>query len=362
MSAIIEKEVRPILKDKLLKYYDTNKRALPWRENTDPYRVWVSEIMLQQTRAGAVIPYFERFMATLPRLEDLARAEETLLHKLWEGLGYYSRVTNLQIAARQILEDFGGQIPSDYQDLVSLRGIGPYTAGAIASIAFNQPVPAIDGNLLRVYSRLYAIEESIDSSQTKKKIFHLAEGDISQDRPGDFNQALMDLANEFCLPKSPSCPQCPLREDCLAYKRGLEGTLPKRRAKGEKKREDWTILVLEKEGRFLIQQRPPKGLLAKLWQFPPLSGHLAPEDVEKYLLERGFIPRNIRKLGGSQHIFSHKIWDMEAYMVSLDPFVVAEEEDFYGPYTWASKEEIQETYPFASALRPYLEEVFTWNG
>lgn len=354
--------MRIILSKKLLKYYDDNRRQLPWRDNPTPYRVWVSEIMLQQTRAAAVIPYYERFLKTLPNIEDLAKAEEDLLNKLWEGLGYYSRVRNMKKAAIEILSNYNGSMPNTYNELIKLPGIGPYTAGAIASIAFGEKVPAIDGNLLRIYSRLHCIDASIDLGKTKKDIFNLVLQDISETRPGDFNQALMDLGSGICLPKNPKCEVCPIQEYCLANKKNQQDLFPKRKEKTRKSKEKWTFLLIENKGEFLIHQRPSSGLLANLWQFPQLSSHFQREDIAKYLEENGFIAKNIVKLNDSQHIFSHKIWDMQAYFIELKHTIAKEEEIFYGPYKWASQEEIKNVYPFASAIAKYVQEVLLWNG
>lgn len=347
---------------KLLDYYDKNKRLLPWRLNPSPYRVWVSEIMLQQTRAGAVVPYYEHFLQALPDVKSLSLAPDNQLNKLWQGLGYYSRVKNMKIAAQEIMEKHQGKIPSNYDELLELKGIGPYTAGAIASIAFNQPVPAIDGNLLRIYSRLYCVEESIDNSKGKKKIFDLVKKDIPDDRPGDFNQALMDLGSGICLPKTPRCSSCPIGEFCLAYKENRQTNFPIRKDKTRKKIEDWTIIILERSGSFLIQQRPSQGLLANLWQFPQLQGHLDKENLQKYLDEKGYIANTIKALPPSQHIFSHKIWNMEAYFVRLNDHIIMEEEASYDSSLWVSPIEIEKVYPFASAIGKYVEEVLTWNG
>lgn len=352
-----------ILSEKLLDYYDKNKRDLPWRINPSPYRVWVSEIMLQQTRVSSVIPYYENFLDALPSVEDLAGADEELLHKLWEGLGYYSRVRNMKKAAQQILEIHGGKLPSSYQALIQLQGIGPYTAGAIASIAFNEVVPAIDGNLLRIYSRLHCIEESIDQAKIKKKVFNLILEDISKDRPGDFNQALMDLGSSICLPKNPKCYICPIRKFCQAYGQNRQGDFPIRKAKTPQKKEDWTFVIAEKGGRFLIQKRPEKGLLAGLWEFLPFSSHLKEKEIISNLEEKGYRLKAIKKLDPSQHVFSHRIWNMEAYFVEvLDESIVMESDTAWESFSWATPEEIKEIYPFSSAMGKYVEEALSWKG
>ncbi|MCD1147779.1 A/G-specific adenine glycosylase [Peptoniphilus sp. KCTC 25270] len=345
-----------MISEKLLNYYDREKRDLPWRESPTPYRVWISEIMLQQTRATAVIPYFQRFLEHFPTVFDLAEAHEDLLHKLWEGLGYYSRAKNLKKAAEKIVSEYGGELPASYEKLLSLPGIGPYTAGAISSIAFQLPVPAIDGNLLRVYSRRFLIEETIDSAKGKKKIFALAEKEISTKRPGDFNQALMDLGNNVCLPKNPKCSICPLKEDCLALEKNCQEEFPKRKEKIKKTDEKWTVLLLEYDGEFFIEKRPSKGLLANLWQFPMIQGHLKLEDVEKFCQENFYIPKNIETLPSSSHVFSHKVWDLIGYKISLERVLVLEEEIPFGEKTWAKKKDLEEVYAFSSALTKYREE------
>lgn len=300
----------------LLDWYRKNARVLPWREDPSPYRVWVSEIMLQQTRVEAVKPYFERFLAALPDLEALASAEEEKLLKLWEGLGYYNRVKNMQKAAVMALEEYGG-LPEAAEELIRLPGIGPYTAGAVASIAFGQPVPAVDGNVLRVMTRLLAYGADISSATVKKEVETALRPHVASD-PRAFNQALMELGATVCLPNgAPKCERCPVASLCAAHRDGQELSYPVKRAKKERRQEYKTIFLLEFDGNTAVYRRPEKGLLAGLWAFPEADDDLEPEEVAPYLEEMGFSVRNVESLGPSRHIFSHVEWHMKGYRVIL---------------------------------------------
>ena len=244
----------------LLAWYDENKRDLPWRGTGDPYRVWVSEIMLQQTRVAAVMPYYQRWMEELPTVEALAAVDEERLMKLWQGLGYYSRARNLQRAARMIVEEYRGRFPDRYEDLLRLPGVGDYTAGAIASIAFSRPVPAVDGNVLRLAARVADIEEDIMDGRVRQMFRRLMEQAMPTNRPGDFNQAMMDLGSAVCLPNSPPlCGQCPLAALCEAKRLGRQGELPVRRKKARRRREEMTVYLLLREGRVALRRREGRG-------------------------------------------------------------------------------------------------------
>ena len=257
----------------LLTWYDENRRVLPWREEVSAYRTWVSEIMLQQTRVAAVLPYFQRFMARYPTVQDLARGDEEELLKLWEGLGYYSRARNLQKAARIVAEDYAGVFPADYKELIALPGIGDYTAGAILSIAFGLPVQAVDGNVLRIASRITGWDRDVQS--TKKEITRWMTEVVPSDRPGAFNQALMDLGSALCLPAAPRCPDCPLRGLCTAEREGSQVRIPVRTPKKDKRPEEKTVFLLRRpDGAVALGQRPKTGLLAGLWEYPNVPGLL----------------------------------------------------------------------------------------
>lgn len=252
-----------------LNWYQKEKRNLPWRYNQDPYRVWISEIMLQQTRVDTVIDYYYRFMEAFPTIADLAKAPEDKLLKIWEGLGYYSRARNLQAAAKQILNEFGGQFPNTIDDIRSLKGIGPYTAGAIGSISFKLSEPAIDGNVMRVVSRLFCIEADIAKASSRKVFDEAMRKIISHEEPGDFNQAMMDLGSSICTPKAPKCEVCPIQAFCLAFKEQRQTEFPVKSKKLKPKDVYYVAGVIENnQQEFLLQQRPESGLLASMWLFP----------------------------------------------------------------------------------------------
>ena len=301
----------------LLRWFHSEKRALPWREEPTPYRVWVSEIMLQQTRVEAVKPYFERFVAALPDVRALARADENTLMKLWEGLGYYSRARHLQSAARLICSDHGGKIPARFDDLLTLPGIGRYTAGAVASIAFGERRPAVDGNVLRVIMRLLACPADILKESTKRAVEEALIARLPEDA-GDFNQALMELGALICLPRGAAhCPSCPLERLCLAKEANLQAELPQKTPPKRRRTEKLTIFLLAKNDKIALEKRPAQGLLAGLWGFPAMEGHLKKKEAEEALQAIGLIPAKLHALPTTQHIFSHITWQMVGWRVEL---------------------------------------------
>ena len=303
----------------LLKWYDGHRRVLPWRENPAPYRVWVSEIMLQQTRVEAVKPYFERFMEALPGIPALAEAPEETLLKLWEGLGYYNRARNLQKAAQAIMAEYGGRMPDSREELLKLPGIGSYTAGAVASIAYGRAVPAVDGNVLRVISRYRADGRDMLNDKVRKSVEEDLKAVMPKDRPGDFNQALMELGAIVCIPNgAPKCGECPWEASCKAHIEGRETEFPKKAAKKARSIEKKTILVIQDAMRAAIRKRPAKGMLAGMYEFPSEEGHLSQEEVLALLKEKGLHPLRIQKLPDSRHVFTHKEWDMIGYAVRVD--------------------------------------------
>ena len=303
----------------LLKWYDGHRRVLPWRENPAPYRVWVSEIMLQQTRVEAVKPYFERFMEALPGIPELAQAPEDKLLKLWEGLGYYNRARNLQKAAQAIMAEYGGRMPDSREELLKLPGIGSYTAGAVASIAYGRAVPAVDGNVLRVISRYRADGRDMLNDKVRKSVEEDLKAVMPKDRPGDFNQALMELGAVVCIPNgAPKCGECPWEASCKAHIEGRETEFPKKAAKKARSIEKKTILVIQDAMRAAIRKRPAKGMLAGMYEFPSEEGHLSQEEVLALLKEKGLHPLRIQKLPDSRHVFTHKEWDMIGYAVRVD--------------------------------------------
>ena len=298
----------------LLAWYDRNQRVLPWRENTDPYRVWVSEIMLQQTRVEAVIPYYERFLSTLPTIEDLANADEQLLMKLWEGLGYYTRVRNLQKSARFICEQYGGVFPPTFEQIRSLPGIGDYTAGAISSIAFELPTPAVDGNVLRVLSRVTADDRNIDDAALKKEYTERLRAIYPAAKRGDFTQSLMELGAIVCLPNGePKCSHCPLKSICQAHLQGREMELPVRTPKKSRKKQQMTVFLLKHGDNVALCKRSSVGLLSGMWEFPNTDGFLTRQQAEEWLQQHGVMAESLKSSGKAKHIFTHIEWDMKIW-------------------------------------------------
>lgn len=346
----------------LLIWYDSHKRILPWREDQSPYRVWVSEIMLQQTRVEAVKPYFDRFMKELPDVTQLAAAKEERLLKLWEGLGYYNRVRNMQKAAQIIMEEYGGSFPEEYDLLVKLPGIGSYTAGAVASISFGQRVPAVDGNVLRIISRLMLYEEDILSQKAKNEVRDALLPMMPRKRSGDFNQALMELGATVCVPNgAPGCKACPWREMCLAYQKGNWQEYPKKAAKKPRKTEQKTVFIIGDGRRLLLHKRPDKGLLAGMYELPCADGWLDEEGLVAKVRELGFSPLRIQYAGEAKHIFTHKEWHMKGYRVLVEPFDFREDSKAalqaqpQGDYVMVTKEETERDYPIPSAFSAFKE-------
>ncbi len=326
----------------LLDWYGRERRILPWREEPTPYRVWLSEIMLQQTRVEAALPYFHRFLEALPTVEALAAAPEEQLLKLWEGLGYYSRVRNLQKAAKQVMEQYGGQLPADYEQLRSLPGIGDYTAGAIASIAFGLPEAAVDGNVLRICSRICGDERDMTSQKIKKeyreRLLPLYEGVVA----GDLTQALMELGATVCLPNgAPLCEACPARDFCAAYEEGEALKYPFKAPKKPRKIQERKVYILRCGERILLHRRPEKGLLAGLWELPNCLKEEScglPFDLEGAVA-----------VGRGKHVFSHIEWHMEGYELEVEAAPLPE------GYIWATAAELGEVYALPSAFSAFRD-------
>ena len=325
----------------LLEWYRENARVLPWRSDPTPYHVWVSEVMLQQTRVTAVIDYYRRFLEALPTVEDLAACPGDVLMKLWQGLGYYSRARNLQKAARVIVETYGGTFPRTYEDIRALPGVGDYTAGAISSIAFGLPRPAVDGNVLRVVSRITADRRDVTRPGTKKDITAALRAVMPLDCPGDFNQALMELGAMVCLPNgAPLCDRCPAADLCAAHRGGTELELPVKPPKKERRVEERTVYLIFRDGRVALRKRPQRGLLAGLWEYPnELSPWPCPVAGEPEFGATG------------KHIFTHIEWRMTACTVE------ACGEDLPEGWVWAGRRALEETYPVPSAFAPFAHVV-----
>lgn len=297
----------------LLAWYDENARTLPWRGIHDPYRTWVSETMLQQTRVETVRGYYDRFLARFPDVAALAAADEADVLKLWEGLGYYSRARNLHQAAQQVVRDFGGEMPREVAQLRKLKGIGAYTAGAIASIAFNERVPAVDGNVIRVVSRLAGIRENVGIPSVRRELEETAASLVPAARPGDFNQALMDLGSAVCVPGTPNCDLCPLRAHCDAYDAGDAEDLPVLPQKNPPKPLDWDVLLIRSGEKILMRQRT-EAMLHGLWVFPMLPGHT--DNPADFAAQMHMPLHTIRNVGDAKHVFTHQIWRMTLYTMT----------------------------------------------
>ena len=337
------------LPDALLPWFDANKRDLPWRQDKEPYHIWLSEIMLQQTRVEAVKGYYARFLAELPNVEALANCDDDRLHKLWEGLGYYSRVRNLKKAAVVLMELHGGVFPSSYEQILALPGIGEYTAGAIASIAFDQKKAAVDGNVLRVYARLMNDATPIDQQNFKAQVRRHLEA-IYPKRAGDFTQALMELGATLCGPNwAPRCEACPCHDFCKAKLAGTAESLPVKSPKKQKRQEDRTVFILECDGAYALVKRPDSGLLAGLWQLPDVVGALDLPEAMEQLETWGMQVRDVRRQLEKKHIFTHIIWNMRGFYMEV--------KTKSSEFSWFSFEEIQKNAALPTAYRQFWEAV-----
>ena len=331
----------------LLSWYKKEKRILPWRENTDAFRVWVSEIMLQQTRVDAVTPYYNRFMERFPTVYDLAAAPEEEVLKLWEGLGYYSRAKNLHKGARMVAEAYGGVLPSDYDALQRIPGIGEYVAGAISSIAYGEPNPAVDGNVLRIISRITESADDITKGAVRRAVFCQLKEIYPEGEAGDFTQALMELGAIRCLPNgAPLCESCPAKGMCLAYAHGTWQDFPQKPPKKERRKEKRTVFLLKNGDAWAISKRPDTGLLASLWEFPATEGNLTCEAAQEYLAGMGLRVYSIQPCGSAKHIFSHVEWHMKGYLCEVEG---------ESAFTWATAEELEKKYTLPSAMKYYYE-------
>lgn len=357
---ILEREEAPLgrserlaaMEKPLLTWYGSRARSLPWRDDPRPYRVWISEIMLQQTRVEAVKPYFERFMNAFPSVEALAAAEDDYLMKMWEGLGYYNRARNLKAAARMVMAEYGGCLPASFEELIKLPGIGSYTAGAIASIAFNIRVPAVDGNVLRVISRVLGDREDIRKASVKSRM----ESELGAVMPADdasrYNQGLIEIGALVCIPGGePKCGQCPLASICLTKRNGWWKEIPYKSPGKPRKIEEKTVFIIEYQDKVAIRKRPPKGLLASLYELPNVEGHTRGGEVSAAL---GLKPENIREvtpLSEAKHIFSHVEWHMTGYRVLLD------DAGDSGEWFMVSKEELDSKYALPNAFNAYTASI-----
>ena len=332
----------------LIKWYQGNKRMLPWRNKKNPYYIWISEIMLQQTRIEAVKIYYERFIREIPDVQTLASIEEEKLLKLWEGLGYYSRAKNLKKAAMKICEEYNGQMPKTYEELIKLPGIGEYTAGAIASIAFNEKIPAVDGNVLRVISRIVGSLKDILLRETKKEVTVKLK-QIMPKEPGDFNEGLMELGERICIPNGePLCKQCPIRNWCISYEKGLTNEIPVRVKKIKRKKEKRLVFILQYQDRIAIRKRDEKGLLAGMYEFPNVLENKN-RDIGKILKGWNLQAIKVENIGEAKHVFSHIEWEMIGWSIEVQE----KNEEFL----WVKKEDIFEKYAIPEAFRYYKNRI-----
>ena len=339
------------LPGRLLPWYEQNRRDLPWRRDREPYHVWLSEIMLQQTRVEAVKGYYARFLAALPTVEALAEADPELCHKLWEGLGYYSRVRNLQKAAQVIVQNLGGVFPRDYGGIRALPGVGDYTAGAVGSISFELPTPAVDGNVLRVAARLALDHRPVDRPAVKRELTAALAEIYPRGRCGDFTQALMELGATVCLPGgAPRCEACPLADLCEAHRAGAELTVPVRTAKKPRRQEAMTVFVLEAPQGLALRKRPNTGLLAGLWELPHVPGLLEPAEALDQAAAWGIRVTELQRQAEKRHIFTHVEWEMRGYYLHCEAG---------GDFPWADQAQRSGGCALPTAFRQFLEESTT---
>ncbi len=336
----------------LLAWYDLHARVLPWRENPTPYRVWISEIMLQQTRVEAVKPYFERFLARFPSVDALAEAPEEVLLKLWEGLGYYSRARNLRKAALAIRERFGGVFPERYEEIRALPGIGDYTAGAIASISFGQPCPAVDGNVLRVIARVTGTRADLSKPALRREIGNRLKAVYPSGRCGDFTQSLMELGATVCLPNgAPKCGECPLAGFCVGLRTGCARDLPLRPEKKARRVVNLTVFLLRCGDCAALRRRPEKGVLAGLWEFPNMEGKLSESAVREHLKASGIRVLRLSRSICARHVFTHLEWEMGAWRIDCaEP---------HSAFRWVTRDALRGEIALPSAWKAFSRAVFS---
>jgi A/G-specific adenine glycosylase len=335
--------------DHLIEWFHNFGRDLPWRNNPTPYHVWLSEIMLQQTRVEAVKAYYTRFLDTLPDIADLAKCDEDVYLKLWQGLGYYSRVRNLHKGAVKVMDEYGGVIPDNQEDLLKIPGIGQYTSKAILSIAYQKPYVAVDGNLLRVFARLTCYDKDIKTEEAKNACNDFFYPFLGL-RPGDFNQALMDLGELVCLPNGqPKCERCPFNNCCKAYKKDKMTSYPIITKKQKKKTIEKTVFVIHYQNQYLIDKRADTGLLASLYEFTNIDQKLDEDEAKAWLIQNGFAIQKIENLHECKHVFTHLIWQMHGYDVELKQ--LPNKNDLL----WVSKEDLENKYSIPSAFSYFLK-------
>ena len=343
-------QILQMLPEALLPWFERSQRDLPWRADKDPYHIWLSEIMLQQTRVEAVRGYYTRFLQALPTISDLSNADEALLHKLWEGLGYYSRVRNLKKSAQVIMTQYGGVFPNRYEEILALPGIGEYTAGAICSIAFDQPTPAVDGNVLRVFARLTDDATPIDKPAYKKQVQSALRA-VYPSQAGAFTQSLMELGATLCGPnRKPQCENCPCRTFCRANINQTAQNLPVRLPKRSRRTEELTVFILNCDGKYALRKRTGNGLLANLWEFPNVVSHLSLDQAIAYIENMGIGVKDIVSITHKKHIFTHIQWDMRGVYLNVSNEASA--------FAWLNAQEIQKEAALPTAFRQFWEQIY----
>lgn len=340
----------------LMNWYEKEARDLPWRRESSPYGIWVSEMMLQQTRVETVIPYYNRFMKAFPDVFDLALGEEDQLLKLWQGLGYYARARNLKKGAEMVVKNYQGKIPEDRDELMKIPGIGPYMSSAIASMAFQKPVASLDGNLYRVLARIFLWEEEIKGVHSRRVLADLAENLLCRERPGDFNQAMMDLGATICIPNgAPLCGQCPVSVHCQAYREEKTDSIPVKTVKKPRKILDKTVFLVRYPNHVVLRKRPNQGLLASLWEFPNVDGHLSWKQAQHFLKLGGIMSLDFHEIGDSKHIFSHIEWRMKGYEIVLNDRILITDAFPYSQWQWVEVDMLHQEYSIPSAFRDYMK-------
>lgn len=344
----------------LLAWYQDHKRQMPWRGEADPYKIWISEIMLQQTRVDQATPYFQNFISLFPTVYDLAKAEQQEVLKAWEGLGYYSRARNLHAASKMVVEDFDGKLPESYDEIIKLKGIGPYTAAAVTSIAFNKPNAVVDGNVIRVLTRYYGIEDDTRGTKTRHKVQELADELIDVNKPGDFNQAMMELGSEVCTPSNPDCENCPIQTGCVATKMAKTEVIPYKSPAKKKPHHIIGVGIIEREidNKILITLRPNDAMLGGLWEFPggkQEAGEEIQQTIERELKEElGVEVKAYKELMNLKHAYSHFSITMHAWfctLISGEPKPKESQE-----VRWVSRDELEE-FPFPKANKVLTEKL-----
>ncbi|HBQ59839.1 MAG TPA: A/G-specific adenine glycosylase [Balneolaceae bacterium] len=342
----------------LLNWYQDHKRQMPWRGEADPYKIWISEIMLQQTRVDQATPYFQNFISLFPTVYDLAEAEQQEVLKAWEGLGYYSRARNLHAASKMVVKEFNGKVPESYDEIIKLKGIGPYTAAAVTSIAFNKPNAVVDGNVIRVLTRYYGIEDDTRSTKTRRKVQEFANELIDEENPGDFNQAMMELGSEICTPSNPDCQHCPVQSGCVATKMAKTEVIPYKSPAKKKPHHIIGVGIIERErdDKILIALRPNDAMLGGMWEFPggkQKDGESIQKTIERELEEElGVEVKAYKELMNLKHAYSHFSITMHAWfctLISGEPKPKESQE-----VRWVSRDQLQE-FPFPKANKVLTE-------